>query len=91
MSYDSPTEGVVEFGTTGSLTVKGAEVPLNTGKRFDNPWAVADFDTPQITIADKAGDVRLDFSRGSRSVSAKHVHHGHGRHGNDRPGRGDED
>ena len=78
VSYDSPTEGTVTFGSTGALTVEGAEVALDTGKRYDNPWAVAGFDTPQITIADKAGDLRLDFSRAERSVSSKRVRHGHG-------------
>ena len=72
VSYDSPTEGTVAFGSTGALTVKGLESPLNTGKRYDNPWALADFDQPKITIADKAGDLRLDFGRAKRTVSATH-------------------
>ena len=72
VSYDSPTEGTVAFGSTGALTVKGLDMPLNTGKRYDNPWALADFDQPKITIADKAGDLRLDFSRAKRTVSATH-------------------
>ena len=40
VSYESPTEGAVSFGTTGPLRVKGADVALDTGKRYDNPWAL---------------------------------------------------
>ncbi|MGZ6895982.1 MAG: hypothetical protein ACXVJ7_00545 [Acidimicrobiia bacterium] len=86
VSYDSPTEGTVQFGTTGPLTVKGTEVPLASGKRYDNPWASADVGAQQITIADTAGSVKLDFARSTREVSATrpsegHPDHGHG-HGN---------
>ncbi len=84
VSYESPTEGTVAFGTTGSLTVKGVDTPLNTGKRYDNPWALADFDSSKITIADKAGDLRLDFANDSRSASSKRVRHRHS------PGQGHE-
>ncbi len=86
VSYRSPTEGDVAFGTTGSLMVKGAEVPLNSGKRFDNPWALADVGAAQITIADAAGDLKLDFAANSRTVSSKKVKHGHG-HGYGHDGR----
>jgi len=70
VSYDSPTEGVMSFGSTGALTVKGHDIPLDTGKRYDNPWAFADFDTQQITIADTAGDLRLDFGASKRKASS---------------------
>ncbi len=85
VAYDSPTEGRVTFGTTGDLAVNGAAVPLDTGKRYDNPWALADFGAQQITIADKAGALKLDFAKVTRSVSAIRTHpgkghndHGHG-------------
>ena len=86
VSYESPTEGVIAFGSSGSLTVGGINTPLNTGKRYDNPWALADFDTPQIKIADTAGDLRLDFANASRSASSKRVHHGHGNKHDHGPG-----
>ena len=66
VSYESPTEGAVSFGTTGSLRVKGATVALDTGKRYDNPWALANFGASAITIADTAGKLKLDFARGTR-------------------------
>ena len=59
----------VSFGTTGPLTVKGADVALDTGKRYDNPWALADFGASAITIADTAGALKLDFAHGSRVTS----------------------
>ena len=69
VSYESPTEGAVSFGTTGPLRVKGADVALDTGKRYDNPWALADFGASAITIADTAGALKLDFAHGSRVTS----------------------
>ena len=69
VSYESPTEGAVSFGTTGPLAVKGADVALDTGKRYDNPWALANFGASAITIADTAGALKLDFAHGSRVTS----------------------
>jgi hypothetical protein len=69
VSYESPTEGAVGFGTTGPLRVKGADVALDTGKRYDNPWALANFGASAITIADTAGALKLDFAHGSRVTS----------------------
>ena len=66
VSYESPTEGAVGFGTTGPLTVKGASVPLDHGRRYDNPWALASFGAPSITIADTEGTLTLDFVHGTR-------------------------
>ena len=76
-SYTSPTEGTVAFGTTGSLMVKGVETPLNTGKRFDNPWALANVGAQQITIADAAGNLKLDFGAVTRTASSSRRHHRH--------------
>ena len=70
VSYQSPTEGRVTFGTTGPLTVAGTPIALDTGKRYDNPWAVADFGSQQLTIADKAGALKLDFARTTRTATS---------------------
>jgi hypothetical protein len=90
VSYQSPTEGLVHFGTTGPLTVQGRPVALDTGKRYDNPWAVADFGSPQLTIADTAGSLKLDFSTSTRAATStpEHCGHGHDHHGPDHPGHG---
>ena len=82
VSYQSPTEGLVQFGTTGDLKVKGQVVALDSGKRYDNPWASAPVGARQITIADTAGDLKLDFATSTRVASStKTKHHGHHDHG----------
>lgn len=76
VSYVSPTEGQVRFGTTGPLTVKGRTVPLDSGKRFDNAWASVPVGARQISIADRAGELRLDFARATRTAISFR-RHGH--------------
>ena len=90
VSYASPTEGLVRFGTTGPLTVKGRSVALDTGQRYDNPWALVPFGSQQMTIADTAGSLKLDFATASRTASSTppHCGHGHDHHGPDHAGRG---
>jgi hypothetical protein len=81
VSYQSPTEGLVSFGTTGPLTVKGAPVALDAGKRYDNPWALADFGASQITIADTAGSLKLDFAASTRVAMSTPKHCDKGKSG----------
>ena len=51
------------FGTTGAAHREGhRRSPLDTGKRYDNPWALVPFGATQLTIADKAGALQLDFA-----------------------------
>jgi hypothetical protein len=93
VSYLSPTEGTVRFGTTGPLTVDGAEIALDAGHRYDNPWAKTPVGAQQITIADTRGSVALDFAAGTRTATSavprsRHCGNGHGHHGADHPGRG---
>lgn len=100
VSYASPTEGTVQFGTTGALTVAGSEVPLASGYRYDNPWAKAPVGAQQITIGDDRGSVALDFAAGTRTVKAAggtghghsgehgHCGRGHEHHGDDHRGTG---
>ena len=80
VSYQSPTEGLVHFGTTGPLTVQGKQIALDTGKRYDNPWALVPFGAQQMTISDKAGDLKLDFATSTRTASStpEHCDDGHG-------------
>lgn len=68
VSYRSPTEGLITFGTTGPFTVDGAEVPLRVDARYDNPWSHTPFDAPVVEIADEHGGVTLDFTTGTRTV-----------------------
>jgi hypothetical protein len=72
VAYESPIEGGVGFGTTGPLTIKGMNVALDSGMRYDNPWAHAAFDAPKVTIADTAGSLELDFENGERRARPTH-------------------
>ncbi len=71
VSYDSPTEGTVQFGSTGPLRVAGRDVALNSGMRYDNPWARVLVGARQFSIADAAGDLTLDFDTSTRMASSR--------------------
>jgi hypothetical protein len=71
VKYESPTEGTVHFGTTGPLVVNGAEIPLDAGHRYDNPWVRAEVGARQLTIADEAGAASLDFAASTRIASGR--------------------
>ena len=60
-----------------SLTVKGADVPLDHDRRYDNPWALANFGAPSITIADTDGTLTLDFVHGTRIATVTDHWPGH--------------
>ncbi|HKJ24121.1 MAG TPA: hypothetical protein VKB65_04815, partial [Myxococcota bacterium] len=38
VAWDSPDQGLLEFGWDGPFTVEGEVVPLHDYPRFDNPW-----------------------------------------------------
>jgi hypothetical protein len=68
VSYVSPTEGAVTFGTTAPLTVGGKVVPIADYPRYDNAWSHTPFDAPVARIADRKGGLVLDFEKGRRHV-----------------------
>ena len=70
--------------------MKGTAVALDTGKRYDNPWAVADVGAAQLTIADEAGSLKLDFAASTRVAAStpEHCGKGHEHHGPGHPGHG---
>ena len=54
VTWDSPTEGPLTFGSTvAPLTVKGAVVPIDNYPRYDNPWSQTPFDAQVVKIADR--------------------------------------
>lgn len=71
VAWQSPTEGLMQFGSTGPLTVRGTAVPIDTYARYDNPWSHTPFGARTITIADGAGGVTLDFDRGVRRPASR--------------------
>jgi hypothetical protein len=82
VSWDSPTEGPLTFGSAAPLTVKGAVVPIDAYPRYDNPWSRTPFDAQLVKIADAESGVILDFASGNRTLipPRRDDHHDHGHH-----------
>jgi hypothetical protein len=66
VAYRSPTEGQIGFSSTGPLTVDGADVPLHTADRFDNPFGTTAFGATTIEIADGDTTLSLDTENWTR-------------------------
>lgn len=85
VTWQSPTEGALTFGTHAPMTVRGAVVPIDGYPRYDNPWSHTAFDAPVVRIADREGGVTLDFATGRRTVTGARGHddghHDDGEHG----------
>ena len=59
--YESPSQGLVEYGWEGPMRVKGVEVPVRGYKRLDNPYCQAEFPTEHYTIQRGSETRTLDF------------------------------
>jgi hypothetical protein len=70
VAYRSPTEGQIGFSSTGPLTVDGADVPLHTADRFDNPFGTTAFGATTIEIADGDATLALDTGKWTRHTEA---------------------
>jgi hypothetical protein len=70
VAYRSPTEGQIGFSSTGPLTVDGADVPLHTVDRFDNPFGTTAFGATTIEIADGDATLALDTGKWTRHAEA---------------------
>ena len=76
--YDSPSQGEITFGWTPKaatalppLTVDGKVVDLHpTDKRWDSPWATADWDTERYHAAADGATLDLDFTKRTRRTAA---------------------
>jgi hypothetical protein len=66
--FDSPGNGMVEFGWSNPLTFNGTEVPLSGYPRFDNPYTQVEFDSPFYHITYKDMSLLLDFEAGIREI-----------------------
>jgi hypothetical protein len=71
VTWTSPSQGTLEFGTQGPLLVDGAEVALDGYPRYDNPWTEVPFDAAEVGV--EAGRFRLDldFTAWTRTASAR--------------------
>ncbi len=66
--YDSPSEGLMRFGTTGQLSVKGRDIALNGYPRMDNPFTTVAFEGRRMAL--RAGDLSLTLDTKSWTRTA---------------------
>lgn len=57
VTYQSPSQGRLEFGWTGPLVREGVDVRLRDYPRYDNPFVQAEFPAERVDI--RHGDHRL--------------------------------
>src|SRR5690606_24538601 len=69
VTWTSPSQGLLEFGTTGAFTVDGAEVDLRSEKRFDNPWMQVPFDSSELSVDIGGRRLHHDYTAWKRQVS----------------------
>jgi hypothetical protein len=68
VAYTSPTQGAVSLGWSGPLMVTGDAKPLAGYKRYDNPFAQVDFDTPVYDLEANGWTLHLDFASDTRQA-----------------------
>src|SRR6185312_11222079 len=68
VTYASPSQGAVSFGSTSSLVAAGETRSLGPFPRYLNPWSIAPFDGKTLHVQDGPYGVDLDFGVPSRSV-----------------------
>lgn len=66
--YRSPSQGLLEFGWRGPLRREGVPVSLHGYPRYDNPYAQAEFDPEEITIALGQRRLRLVWAEARREI-----------------------
>ncbi len=69
VSYNSPSQGWLEFSWAGPLRMMGQEIALHDYPRFDNRYCQCAFTAPQIHIQRGEENLMLDF----RSVREKAI------------------
>jgi hypothetical protein len=68
VSYDSPSQGRLEFGWEGPLRQNGQPLAVVDYPRYDNPYTQAEFGTGQFVIEHHGRRLELDFQRGTRKI-----------------------
>jgi hypothetical protein len=69
VSYDSPSQGNIEFGWNGPLKVAGDPVSLADYARYDNPFCNADFAANEIRINRQSQRLVLDLEKRTRKAT----------------------
>ena len=73
ISYESPSQGRVEFGWSRPLSAGGAEIGLHQYARYDNPYCRAAFGDTRYEIHVGAEEVVLDFEAAIKEVSGADI------------------
>ena len=69
VQWASPAAGDIAFGSTGPFTVRGDEVTIGDFPRHESQWASVDRLARRYEVRTPEGRLRLDFDRGTRSIS----------------------
>ena len=69
VAWTSPSSGAIEFSSTGSFVVAGAEQPLDGHPRHESPWGIVEHESPVYDLAADAHGWTLDFDAATRDVS----------------------
>jgi hypothetical protein len=67
VTYESPSEGRLEFGWHGPLRRAGQVVPLHDYPRYENPYVAADFPAEHITVRAGGHMLILDWLTATRT------------------------
>jgi hypothetical protein len=70
VAYDSPSQGLLEFGWYGELRQNGSAVRLGNYRRYGNPYTQADFPAGTVTFRHNDQSLTLDWATLRRSASA---------------------
>lgn len=70
VSYDSPSQGLIEMGWNGDVLNNGVAVALDGYGRFENPWSDSSFPGEQIRFTYGDSYLELDFDGLMRDASA---------------------
>lgn len=69
VSWTSPTQGLLQFGSTSAFVVDGVETPLGGYPRYDNAWTQTPFMADQVTLTQGERSLVLDFATWTRTAS----------------------
>ncbi len=68
--YESPSQGLLEFGWEGPLLQCGESLQLHDYPRYDNPYAQIAFPAQQVAFAHNSHWLHLDWETAARNASA---------------------
>jgi hypothetical protein len=68
VAWTSPSAGAIEFSSTGSFIVEGAEQPLADHPRHESPWGTIEHESLEYELSNSTDRWALDFERATRAV-----------------------